>query len=129
MQQKNFLLFLVLSFLLLIGWMELRRQFAPQRPNNAVPEKPEEQPAPPPLSSKAKTLQLALGPIASLIKGVVPPAPKPVALPSPRPITAFDKLVGLGNLTAPRNSICTCTATPGGLGSAAWCPTSSSKPT
>ena len=116
MQQKNFLLFLVLSFLLLIGWIELRRQFAPQRPNNAVPEKPEEQPATAAAGVEGQDAPAGPGADRQLDQGRGAAGAEARGVAFPASDNGLRQASASANLTAPRNSICTCTSTPAGLG-------------
>ncbi len=102
MQQKNFLLFLVLSFLLFIAWMETKRRLwpPPPRPANQQSTKPPEAPPPPLIVSaigyaaNPQTLWQPGWTAATLIKAA-PPRPKPTELPAQPPITPDQKLVPL----------------------------------
>src|SRR4051794_35118386 len=99
MQQKNYLWFIVLWLLLVVGWMELsRRIWGPARQEVAKQEPTEskgkaERP-PPPAAGRGDALKAAAGVLAS-----VPPRPDVPRAPRPTPAvkpTDPSKLVRLG---------------------------------
>ncbi len=92
MQQKNFLLFLVIAFLMFTLWMELtgRRRPPPKPVNPPVVKKTPEK-------EMDAGLKVALGPIAALPGAVPRPKPKTIPLPERPEVIPADRLPVLGS--------------------------------
>ena len=100
MQQKNYLLFFVLSFILIITWVGVGRLLHPK----PTPEPDKEEivdsatPAKPPTSEQAGELQKVLGPLALRAANIRIPTPtKPVDLEPPPSAVNVKELVKLGD--------------------------------
>jgi YidC/Oxa1 family membrane protein insertase len=100
MQQKNFLLFIVSSFLLLIVWMGIRQQLRP-KPGPDDNKEAQVEPTPPlikPTPAQAEALQKVLGPLALKAAHIDLHTPsKPVDLQPPPVVANAADMVELGS--------------------------------
>lgn len=101
MQQKNFLLFIILSFLLFVAWMETKHRLWPQKPISAPVEVTKEPPPKP--QTIASVLGLTAGPAspwliaADALARTVPLKPKPIEPPARPSVTPEAQILTLGS--------------------------------